>query len=99
MEIGRVDRELNNLIFYINEYQKAKVKLEKAVNKSQIDDAKYDLELNLLTIENVFNLNNDLRVAILPAITNKADCIKGSFLSVNFITDVNNFIQKTENCA
>lgn len=41
MTTGRINDELDNLIYYINEYQKSQFALSKAINKTQIDDANY----------------------------------------------------------
>ncbi|WP_312552868.1 hypothetical protein [Empedobacter brevis] len=99
MTTGRINEELDNLIYYIDEYQKAKIDLNKAISKTQIDDANYTLELNLLAIEGVFNLNHELKEIVLPKELNKKECIEGSFLSTNFINHVRNYIQKVENYA
>lgn len=94
---GRINEELDNLIYYINEYQKAKINLSEAINRTQIDDANYTLELNLLAIESVFNLNHELKEILLPKEINKKECIEGSFLSTNFVNDVRNYIHKVKN--
>ncbi|MGV0924506.1 hypothetical protein [Empedobacter tilapiae] len=99
MTTGRINDELDNLIYYINEYQKAKINLSKAINKTQIDDANYILELNLLAIEAVFNLNHELKEIVLLKEINKNEYIQGSFLSTNFINDVRNYIQNVKNYA
>ncbi|WP_276679775.1 hypothetical protein [Empedobacter brevis] len=99
MTTGRINEELDNLIYYIDKYQNAKMDLNKAIGKSQIDDANYAIELNLLAIEGVFNLNHELKEIVLPKELNKKECIEGSFLSPNFIADVRSYIQKVENYA
>lgn len=99
MTTGRINDELDNLIYYINEYQKSQNNLSKAINKTQIDDANYTLELNLLAIEAVFNLNHELKEIVLLNEINKKECIQGSFLSTNFINDVRNYIQNVKNYA
>ena len=99
MITGRINEELDNLIYYIDKYQNAKMDLNKAIGKSQIDDANYAIELNLLAIEGIFNLNHELKEIVLPKELNKKECIEGSFLSPNFIADVRSYIQKVENYA
>ena len=99
MTTGRINDELDNLIYYINEYQKSQFALSKAINKTQIDDANYTVELNLLAIEAVFNLNHELKEIVLLNEINKKECIEGSFLSKNFINDVRNYIQNVKNYA
>ncbi len=99
MTTGRINDELDNLIYYINEYQKSQFALSKAINKTQIEDANYTVELNLLAIEAVFNLNHELKEIVLLNEINKKECIQGSFLSTNFINDVRNYIQNVKNYA
>ncbi|WP_312556732.1 hypothetical protein [Empedobacter brevis] len=99
MTTGRINEELDNLIYYIDKYQKAKMDLNKATSKPKIDDANYAIELNLLAIEGIFNLNHELKEIVLSKELNKKECIEGSFLSLNFIADVRSYIQKVENYA
>ncbi|WP_413532216.1 hypothetical protein [Empedobacter brevis] len=99
MTTGRINDELDNLIYYINEYQTSQNNLSKAINKAQIDDANYTLELNLLAIEAIFNLNHELKEIVLLQEINKNECIQGSFLSTNFINDVGNYIQNVKKYA
>ncbi|GEM53756.1 hypothetical protein EB1_35460 [Empedobacter brevis NBRC 14943 = ATCC 43319] len=99
MTSGRINEELDNLIYYIDEYQKAKIELDKAINKTQIEDANYIVEINLLAIENVFLLNHELKDIVLPKETSKKEYINDSFLTTDFITDVKSYIRKVENYA
>ncbi len=99
MTTGRINEELDNLIYYIDEYRKAKIDLHKAISKTQIEYANYIVEINLLAVENVFLLNHELKDIVLPKETSKKEHIKGSFLTTDFITDVKNYIKKVENYA
>lgn len=95
MVIGRFDEELNNLIFYIDEYQNAKINLDKAISLKEIKSANFDLESNLLAIECLLVMNHELKETILPN-NNKMIFIEDTTLSTDFIIDVNKYIQRVK---
>jgi len=93
----RINEELDNLIYYINEYKIAEINLSKKIDKRQIEEANNSLEINLLAIQNIFNLNHELKNIVLRIPVAKDEYIKDSFLTTHFVDDIKDYIKRVEN--
>ena len=93
----RINEELDNLIYYINEYKIAEINLSVVKGKKQTEGASNLLEINLLAIQNIFNLNHELKNIVLKKPVSQDEYLKDSFLTTHFVDDVKDYVKRVEN--